>query len=455
MKEILKSALIGVAAIIGLIVWLQTRPQLPSQWQPAEVGKPLFPEFQDPSQMRTIRITRRTETGELKRLELTQGADRLWYLARPAGALADNSEKIASITSPLLGLSILAAAPKEDTDHSFLRACALLDPTEVLSEESPDAGILLEILGDNHTVFARMIIGKEPPESSAVRDIRYLRKVGEDEVVTVDFSSETAEDSGQEKRIPFADRLSIEPLDWMKTDLLRISRWKIASLKRLTAHWDGTKIILEEAFEAIQDPDQSLDRTWTLTRKLSFRDGAPIEEPLEGEQARQLTKEINPYADHLSQLTFTDLTRFPPPLDETLNASTSAQELVAYADQLAPLGFRFCDHDPLNPDGIDPYLTGVNGETTVTMTDGTIYRILYGTEEKSGEVNTVVLVSFTETLLPPAPEGDKIAQSDRMIKIEEGKRNAAGASKRLDGWLFKVPQKETGPTGRTSSESVK
>ena len=111
MKETIKSVVIGLLALAGLILYLSTRPKPPRQWTDTEAGEILFPGFTDAALMRRVTIARIGADGQLERLELSrQGQE--WKIASRSMAPAENSERIASIASPLVGLTALSVDRK-------------------------------------------------------------------------------------------------------------------------------------------------------------------------------------------------------------------------------------------------------------------------------------------------------------------------------------------------------
>lgn len=442
MKETIKSAVIGLLALAGLILYLSTRPRPPRQWTDTEAGEVLFPGFTDAAQMRRVTIARYGESGQIERLELSR-ENQEWKIATRSMAPAENSERIASIASPLIGLTALTVMPPEETNDDFLRACHLIDPTKALGDEAADSGIFLEILGEDNALLAKMIIGSQPAESSAVRDLRYVLPEGSDRVMTVDFSSETVESSGQQKADPYADRLSAQALDWMNRSLLRVSRWKIARLSLFNYRWEEDRLCPETYLRAEQDPERSLDRVWKLTRQVSFADGQMKEEELpeeESAEALEAGKKFNRYADLLGKLSFIDLRRKSDPLPEMFRRQASIQEIAPLADELALMGFHIADHDPLAPESIDPFLCGSAGEIELTMTDGIRYRLIIGAEKGDGSRWALVTCRFDPGFFPEAPEGDSAARSQRELDIAQGKKSAGETSRRLDDWYFLIPQ---------------
>jgi len=442
-KEMIRSAVIGLLALAGLIVWLKTYPPLPDQWKPASAGEMLFPAYTDTAAVRTIRITQRGESGNLERLELVRSTDgwRIGGNDAAADAPAENSDRIASVLAPLINLTALTvtepeAGTKEEKIDSFHRTCGLLDPVKTVGDESKDAGILLEIGGEDSEVFVRAIIGRQPPESSSVRDIRYLRMPDQETIITVDFSAETAQGAGEEKAPPFAERLSTAPLDWMNRDLLRISRWKIAEFFYFpyTADAAGTMTMMRQALFR-QDPEKALDQVWSAAEDRTFNAGEPVEGSLE--ETPYDSAWINKTADALGRIRFSGIEHKPEPLPELLRTKRPIQELAAEKGLLGEYGFYIADCDPLRKESADPYLCGEGGEVRLTMTDGVAYRVIFGKKGENGRA-VMVLCSLDETVF----SAEDKTESERELNRAEGEKKAKDAARRFDDWFYAVSEED-------------
>lgn len=444
MKETVKSAIIGALALVGLLVWLATRPSPPMEWSPKDAGAVLFPGFRDPSQIGSLSIAcRDQESGDLIRLELIRNAE-VWRIKTKSDAPAENVERIASAASVWIGLAVLSTAPEldgadEKKIEAFHRQCRLLDPTEAIRDDAADTGVLLEIDGADNASFVRAIIGAVPAQSALSGDLRYVRLAGDDRVYTVDFSA-AAPASNAGPRTGYVELLSMNPLDWMNTDLLRISRWKIADFSLFSYSCDVNGVLsVRKFFTARQDPELSIDRVWSPAESIRFTDSGPVkEDPPEMPDG----KRVNESADTVAHLRFTALERINDLAAEPLRNNRPVRELADEKETFAPRGFYFADHDPLDPNAVDPYLCGEGGEVRLAMTDGVCYRVLFGKKNADGARAVLVRCSFDPSILAAADDADPVAVAEREIAVAEGTKKAAENSRRFDHWFYMIPEED-------------
>lgn len=441
MKETIKSAIIGALALVCLMIWLATRPSPPREWSPKDAGAVLFPGFRDPAQIRSLSIAcRDQESGDLNRLELVRDTE-LWRIKTKSDAPAENVERIASAASAWIGLTVLSTATEldgadEKQTETFHRQCRLLDPSEAIRGDAADTGVLLEIGGADNASFVRAIIGAVPDQSALDGDLRYVRIAGDDRVYTVDFSA-AAPASATEPRPHYVELLSMNPLDWMNTDLLRISRWNIAEFSLFDYSCDKDGVLsARKFFTAKQDPELSIDRVWSPVESVRFADSGPVkDDPPEIPDG----KRVNESADCAAHLRFTALEKINDSAAELLRKNRPVRELAEEKETFASNGFYIADHDPLDSNAVDPYLCGEGGEVRLLMTDGVCCRVLFG---KKTDDSRVVLVrcSFDPTSFSAADETDPVAVAEEKIALAEGTVKAAGNARRFDCWFYTIPE---------------
>lgn len=481
-SEWFNSLAIGLAAIVALFVWLRLLPQVPDALPKKEAGETLFDSFTDPTAMAKLTITRvNPETGLVESLELDRKNDQ-WVIHSLADAPADNPARMSSVVAPLLALTVLdrtsdaskgkgkgiessgenSKAEKTTPDARF-REYGLLDPKTALAAERDRTGILLEISGENGEQFVRLLLGDRPEESSAVRDIHYVRIPNRDEIFTVDFSGESAETAGQEKPLPYAERLSLNPLDWMNRDLLRISRWNIVdfSLLNVVTDADGkTKPTL--ALTVRQDPERPINRVWELRQRIDFsKEGQGIVAELDAPDTAQgpNNPRINDAADSLGHLSFSALERKPDDLAERFRAAAPIRDFGPLTEELKSLGFVLLDHDPRQPESTDPLLTGEGGELRLAMKDGIEITVLFGLKREDGLRRLLVTAGLDENSIRkpeeiPIPDGvdekertritseNALRQNEYSVNLAEGQKKAGAFGRRFDDWFYLISEED-------------
>lgn len=454
--------MIGLAALAGLILWLKYQPQPPADPTEKGVGETLCPGFTDeslPHHLTIVRPKSEKETVEAVEIRLERGKEG-WQIETADDAPADSPDRMTMVLAPLLRLTVLSDI-REINTHSdesaileFHRSCGLLDPTTASASEMSDAGIRLTVTGGEGETFADLIIGRVPEGSSEVRDIRYVRLAGEDAVFTVDFSGEELEGAGKEKAPPYIDRLSIDPIDWMNRDLLRVSRWNITRMTLFEiAIDDKGKLTPHKVKTAAQDPDRSLGRVWELLRQTDFdENGKPVEVEITDENRFPDSAPFNQRAEQITHLRFGGLLRLPTEIAQLATIGRPVREWTPFAELLNPLGFRFADHDPTDPDAIEPLLLGAEGTASLTMNDGIRLTILFGAETSDGQAILVLPALDEESLPKPEPvippegatpeEAKRIADENRLRENEYALNRSEAEVKlrfyrnRFSDWVF-------------------
>ena len=461
-RELLKSLALGIAALIGLVLWLKYQPAPPADWSEKGAGEALCPGFADTDELREVTILRPKEAdGEtvLSEIRLAREKDG-WVVKNAEDAPADSPDRMTAVLAPLRRLTVLSSLGEINgrTDEAatleFHRSCRLIDPAGAAPSDLPHAGVRLTVSGREGETFADLIIGDVPEGSAKDRDIRYVRPAGEDAVFTADFSGESLGETGQEKALPYLERLSTDPIDWMNRDLLRISRWNIArmTLYEIAVDSSGT-ILRHRALTAAQDPEKSLGRVWELVRLVTFdADGKPSPAEITDENREADNASLNEQAEQISHLRFDRLVRLPPELADTAGAGRPMSEWTAHADLLAPLGFRFDDHDPADPDSVEPFLLGAEGTASLSMKGGLRLTVLFGRDTSSGQA-VLVIPSLDEELLAkpepvPVPDGadeaeagriageNRLRESEYALNRGEAESALRQARQRFGGWVF-------------------
>ena len=424
-RELLKSLALGIAALAGLILWLKYQPSPPADWSEKGAGEALCPGFTDTDQPQSVTILRPEETdGEtaLSEIRLAREKDG-WVVKNAEDAPADSPDRMAAVLAPLRRLTVLS-------------------------------GVRLTVSGREGETFADLIIGDVPEGSARERDIRYVRPAGEDAVFTADFSGESLGESGQEKALPYLDRLSTDPIDWMNRDLLRVSRWNIARMTLYEIAIDSSGTILRHrALTAAQDPEKSLGRVWELVRLITFdADGKPAETEINDGNRETDNASLNEQAEQITHLRFGRLVRLPAELAGPAAAGRPMSEWTEHAGLLAPMGFQFDDHDPADPDSVEPFLLGAEGTASLSMKGGLRLTVLFGRETSAGQA-VLVIPSLDEELLAkpepiPVPDGadeaqirqisdeNRLRESEYALSRGEAESALQQARHRFGGWVF-------------------
>ena len=462
-RENLKSLAIGCAALLGLVLWLKYQPKPPADWSEIGTGEALCPGFTDVSLPASLTIARPVPAdggkAALSEIRLERGREG-WRIKTADDAPADSADRLTMVLAPLLRLTVLSDI-REISSHAdeaalleFHRSSKLLDPTEVSGADLADAGIRLTVAGPDSEKYADLIIGSVPEGSSEVRDIHYVRIAGEDAVFTADFSGEALSEAGEEKALPYTERLSTDPIDWMNRDLLRISRWNISRMTLYQIAVDEKGTLLPHSIEAVtQDPGRSLGRVWEEERLVTFDgEGKPAEVEITDENRFPDNTPLNERAEQIAHLRFSARKRLPPELAALAASGRPAGEWSEFAEFLNPLGFWFADHDPGDPNGITPVLLGAEGTARLDMKEGVSFTLLFGNETADGQAVLVIPALDEEafrTAEPPAPDEGaseeeikrladeiRLRESELALNRSEAQSSLEREQHRLSGWVF-------------------
>ncbi len=475
--ELFKSLILGALAFLLLWIWLQVQPKPTVELPREKIGRKLFENFDDPLKIRSLEIIRLDSiSGKKKSILLTERKGH-WFIASHFNYPAENTKQMAKVVSPFLTLAVLSIAggEKKSWDLSKItdlhRECKVLDPSDLSPEQKESSGILVRINGGDGEHFVEAILGDRVPESSSVRDVRYIRRPGEDEVYTVDFSTASSEEAEAEESQTMPERLSINPIDWMNRDLLQISRWNI---KELAVHQYSYDVksngIKPEGYYAFkQDPSMALERVWTPTKGLVLeKKGSKYIPIIDFDKKKPNNKQINEIADTIGHLTIAEVERKTDRWSHLLEESRSIREMINSNENLAAQGFYIASFDLVHPMETEPILIGEQGEISLLMKDGILIRLVFG-KEIEGKVYLFLTADFNPdfpkepTLLPLKKISDKalteekkilekenvriesenaLRRQEHQLTIAEGHRKATDLNRRFADWFYLIDKKD-------------
>lgn len=410
-KEIVKSLVWGSLAVALLGLWLNLQPKPPAVRPEDKIGLKLFPAFEDPTLLGRVSIVKRLEGKDRPqsiRLEEHNGS---WTITSNLGFPAENADQMTKVVTPLLRLSVLGVRDKLGTDAdvrkilAFHAECGVLDPGDETVADWRHTGIRVTLGGRTGEVFVDALIGGRVEESSAARDVRYVRIFGDQTVYTADFSTKSDEHAQAEEQTSFVDSLSVDPQDWMNRDVLRISRWDIRTLGIHDYPYDvkANKGTCRGYFVLKQDPTNSTQRAWECDRyyevdnsgKYTVKPGLKPEE-IDNER-------ISVAADSLARLRLNAIERKPDALVRVLRQGRSLREWLQSGQTLGATGLAIAEYDVLNRQETEPVLVGEGRQCYVTMKDGVQLVLVFG-----GIKDTSRYLLVWARLDPAASQGPKL-----------------------------------------------
>lgn len=493
--EALKSALIGVAALGALVCWLQFQPRLPDVEPKEKIGRRLLENFDENSPIGRVEFVGvDAQTGEIKELKLvrTDGELRLPALANFP---AENADRWAKVVAPLVQLPVLDVAEEavRSGDAKKIaqlhRDCGVLAPEDAAFEvqlnasnskkkdaetsvkpanstqsadvsaenaqnsesdetaQTSPAALSVKIFGEDGAPLVDLLVGNRAPESSATRDVRWVRFPGDDVVYAVDFSGDSTEEAGTTRFLEFPQRISFGPIDWADRDLLRISRWDVATLAVRDSTFSvvkteaGTSAPVDYQAAGIavfrQDPENSLSRVWSLERRLT-RDAEGVWSdvaPVVPEAAQNDV--LNETADALGRLSVVDVRKKPEALAALFRDGRLGGELAAHYGTLAEFGFAALEHDPLAPEKIEPALLGEAGAIELRTKNGVKISLLFGRKFEDKRV-CLAFAEFDRQALAASVEDE----SELAFLAPDAEKKAAIKNERLADWFYLISESD-------------
>jgi len=365
---------VGVAAIVGLAAWV-TRPQLASTVSgPTEIGTPLFANFKNPDDAKTLEIVQFDETtSELKTFEVAQ-KNGLWVIPSHDDYPADAQQQLASAAAGLIGLEIVGIASEVQADHDD---CKVIEPDKAkLKVGDKNVGTLVALQDAKGNDLVRLIVGDAVPDRP---ELRFVRRPGQAVVYVTKLS---------------LDKLPTEFDKWIEKDLLKLSTFDVTrvSLKDYSILPTETGApTLSPRMEATANWN-SEQSSWNLEdlRLYSTASHKWVPTPL-GEQEELNKQKLDDLKNALDDLKIVDVKRKPAGLGEKLKTGGDIFNDRELIGSLAAVGFL-----PAMLQGMEkPEIFAANGEVVVDMKDGVQYHLRFGN------------VAGAETSSASAKPGDK------------------------------------------------
>ena len=163
MNETVKTAifiLLAAALVAGAIL---SRPTL-TDFQPEEMlGKPLFPLFTDPLDIKSLEIVKLDVTGERNDFRITE-VNGVWSIPSHDNYPADARDQMGRVAEALTDLKVLEVIPPEESGVDsivFQAQYGVIDPTSDTVIAPQDVGIKITLGGSNNETLINLIVGKE------------------------------------------------------------------------------------------------------------------------------------------------------------------------------------------------------------------------------------------------------------------------------------------------------
>ena len=179
---------------------------------PAEVGKKLFPDFNDPLAAKSLEIVHVTTKTPPRFADFKVAqVNGVWSIPSHSNYPADANEHMAQAATALLDLEILGVVSTSPGDQELYGVIAP-DPQKLRRARSASARASRSRT-TRTSVLADLVIGKEVKDQPA---LRYVRRADRDQIYHVDVKT---------------DKLSTKFEDWIEKDLLKLNAFDVREVE--------------------------------------------------------------------------------------------------------------------------------------------------------------------------------------------------------------------------------
>ena len=357
MNESLRTVIyLGVAGVISLLAWA-SQPSVATTNVRSLVKQPLFPEFKEATDARSLQIVKFDEgTAELRSFEVANKGG-LWVIPSHGDYPADAEQQIRDAAGSLIGLEIVDIASQSAGDHALF---GVIEPDKTkLKVGDKDVGTLVALQDGEQKDLVRLIVGKEVDGSPGQR---FVRKPEQDVVYITKIG---------------LDKLPTEFDKWIEKDLLKINTFDVARLTLkdysiLPTQTGGFAFAGRMEASAVWKADQS---NWSLESLKMFSQGSGtwIDQSL-AETEELNRQKLDDLKTALDDLKIVDVVRKPAGLGSSLRAGTDVTQDQELITSLLAFGFL-----PAKAPGSErPEIFATNGEVVVDMKDGVQYVLRFG-----------------------------------------------------------------------------
>jgi hypothetical protein len=402
MNENLKSAIFVLAAVAVLLVAWVARPSVSKVDEWAEQrGKLLYPEFTDPLAATSLDVIEYDEaTGEAKPFSVHWTNGR-WTIPSHNDYPADAKEHMVDAATSVLRLTAMDVVSREKKDHELY---GVVDPGENLSAGAKGVGMRVTMADKSGNKLLALVIGKPAAEKKdkdfsadaregEKKDLRYVRKVGEDAVYLVSVNP---------------DKLTIKFGDWIEKDLLKLQSWDVKTVELLDYSFDPRRMHLDQRARIVLENNDSGDPKWKFLEDVAIQGDKAVPQKLAADEEPN-AKKLDDLKSALSDLKIVDVAKKPAVLSGGLRTKGNLQLDQAAADSLAARGFYLV---PMEDKGYD--LISTEGEIHVGMKDGVQYVLRFGKIASAG-----------------TPKKDAKKDSAKKDKKKDEKSETAGLNRYL------------------------
>lgn len=369
---------VGIAVVALIAAFVTDRASQPVELTGYEkVGEEFYPDFQNPTQARSLRVVSYDEDSATLKVFNVEFKDGAWRIPSHHDYPADAEDELAETAASLVGVVRGALESRRKSDHERF---GVIDPLDESNTNLQGRGQRLTLAKEGGAPLVDFIIGKQVPDQP---NEYYVRKVDEDSVyrtkLNVDLSSDFS--------------------DWIEPDLLKVDRDRLVEII-------VNKYSIDESKRRLVDEELS-----TLKRKNA---SSPWElEGLNKEKEKLNTADVNQMINTLVDLKIQGIRPKPAAIAAELKKSGQLQlkNALDFVD-LQNKGFIVAQ----TPSG-SQQLVSNEGEVIVVTNQGVVYSLYFGEIFTGSTLDIEVGNSGKEKT-----EKDSEKESDKKEKASAGKK---------------------------------
>lgn len=342
-----------IAAGLASAAYL-TRPAPIADARFSDQGEPFFVDFKDPTAARVLQVLAFDEAAAAIRPFKTEFDGTRWVIPSHYGYPADAEKNMAEAAAVFIGLEKQQFVTDSAADHEAL---GVLSPDDVAGPLK-GRGTRVTLSGEGGSALADLIVGKQVKTTTAdpsgsPPNRRYVRLPGKNRVYAVDF----------------AKTFSTAFVDWVETDLLKISSAPVSRIivdRYEVDEKQGVKRGTEKLTMSLSGPAENRDpmnptppSRWTVVAE----PGGP---PIGGETVN--TSKIEEMIGSLRALKIAGVRPKPQKLADWFAGRTETITQMDAID-LQSKGFFTTNQGQF---------VGNQGETVIECADGVVYTMYFG-----------------------------------------------------------------------------
>lgn len=330
---------VGIAVVALIAAFVTDRASQPVELTGYEnVGKEFYPDFQDPTQAKSLRVVSYDEDSATLKIFNVEYKNGAWRIPSHHDYPADAEDELAETATSLVGVVRGALESRRKSDHERF---GVIDPLDESNTNLQGRGQRLTLSKEGGAPLVDFIIGKQVPDEP---NEYFVRKVDEDSVY----------------RTKLNVGLSSDFSDWIEPDLLKVDRDRLVEII-------VNKYSIDETNRRLVDEELS-----TLKRKNS---SSPWElEGLNTETEKLNTADVNQMINTLVDLKIQGIRPKPAAIAAELKKSGQLQlkNALDFVD-LQSKGFIVA-----RTQSGGQQLVSNEGEVIVVTNQGVVYSLYFG-----------------------------------------------------------------------------